>query len=82
LVLVLDLCTKRGRRSVAALPQEAYSGGSTKLLKNNKYPEAAYLCAGKKVVDLSRLGEAFGGFSTELSTEFVNSFKPQGRALI
>jgi hypothetical protein len=43
---------------------------------------ANFLGAKTKTLDLSRLGAAFGDFSTELSTGFVRIPKPPARALI
>jgi hypothetical protein len=45
-------------------------------LKNKEFPEANILCWEGKFLAGSRVGDALGGFSTELSTAFVNRFKP------
>jgi hypothetical protein len=74
--LVLDLCTKNGIRPGVALRHCRFYSSQNKYLKNKEFREAKILCSEAKILAGSRVGDALAGFSTELSTAFVNRFKP------
>jgi hypothetical protein len=77
-LLGLDLYTKSGTPAFVALRQRINYKRQTKYLKNKEFPEANFLRAERKFLFASRVGDVFGWFSTELSTAFVNLFKPLG----